>query len=379
MQSYQHTIKVERATAEIFTFNRKDGITEHQVLIHATDPHMTFNEQLKSIIDCYQQLRHAVNAEAIFKRYFLSDAANQAQKVINADDNLCARSVIQQTPLNGTKIALWIIMWTDMKVTQNESGLYEASHGQYRHFFNGSAHVATGNSECQTKSLLNEYIAQLKKEECDIADNCIRTWLYVNDIDNNYHGMVKARNEIFHANGLTPQTHFIASTGIGGRQAEGKVSVQFDNYAIDGIIPEQVHYLYASDNMDSTSEYGVSFERGTMIDYGDRRHVFISGTASINNKGEVMYIGNIRRQTQRMLDNVKALLHEADCDFCDVGVMLVYLRDSSDYQVVKEIFEKQFHGKPYIILHAPVCRPTWLIEMECMAVKAIDNDRYETL
>ena len=104
MQSYQHTIKVERATAEIFTFNRKDGITEHQVLIHATDPHMTFNEQLKSIIDCYQQLRHAVNAEAIFKRYFLSDAANQAHHLRYSKHQQQRRSDVywQHSPTDAT-------------------------------------------------------------------------------------------------------------------------------------------------------------------------------------------------------------------------------------------------------------------------------------
>ena len=97
--------------------------------------------------------------------------------------------------------------------------------------------------------------------------------------------MVKARNEVFVTQGLTPQTHYIASTGIGGRHADKQVLVQMDTYAVLGIRQEQIHYLYAPTHLNPTYEYGVSFERGTYVDYGDRRQVFISGTASINHRG----------------------------------------------------------------------------------------------
>ena len=55
-----------------------------------------------------------------------------------------------------------------------------------------------------------------------------------------------------------------------------KVTVQMDTYAVDGLKSEQIHYLYAPTHLNPTYEYGVSFERGTYVDYGDRRQVFIS-------------------------------------------------------------------------------------------------------
>lgn len=146
-----------------------------------------------------------------------------------------------------------------------------------------------------------------------------------------------------------------------------------DNYAIQGIQREQIHYLYAPTHLNRTSDYGVSFERGTRVDYRDRRHVFISGTASINNKGEVKYPKNIVRQTERMWENVEALLAEAECTFDDVCEMVVYLRDTADYGIVSDMYRERFPGRPYVIVHAPVCRPGWLIEMECMAVKQVNN------
>ena len=101
----------------------------------------------------------------------------------------------------------------------------------------------------------------------------------------NYAGVVKARNEVFVTQNLTEKTHYISSTGIDGRHADPKVLVQMDTYAVAGMQPEQIHFLYAPTHLNPTYEYGVSFERGTYVDYGDRRQVFISGTASINNKG----------------------------------------------------------------------------------------------
>jgi enamine deaminase RidA (YjgF/YER057c/UK114 family) len=113
-----------------------------------------------------------------------------------------------------------------------------------------------------------------------------------------------------------------------------------------------------------------------MMEYGDRSHVFISGTASINNKGEVMYIGNIVKQTERMWENVEKLLEEAGTTYDDVMQIIVYLRDTADYATVKEMFDKRFPDKPTVITLAPVCRPTWLIEMECIAVAPNSNGKY---
>ena len=178
---------------------------------------------------------------------------------------------------------------------------------------------------------------------------------------------------MFFTQGLTVNTHFIASTGIGGRQQDPNVLSQMDNYAIAGIQPEQIHYLYAPTHLNRTSDYGVSFERGTRVDYADRRHVFISGTASINNKGEILHAGDIVKQTERMLENVQTLLAEAECTFDDVSEMIVYLRDVADYELVRRVYAERFPDKPVVIVHAPVCRPGWLIEMECTAVKGVSN------
>jgi enamine deaminase RidA (YjgF/YER057c/UK114 family) len=367
-------IEFQGARAEVSCFDNGTEVREYHAMIHATDLRQPFAKQLEDILTAYGELieTHLSGAHAVFKRYFLSDPTNQADEVVVNDVTDCAKSIIGQAPLDGTKVALWVYLMTSVKTGVTGSGLYEVAHGQFRHLWNGSAHNLAANSEYQTRLLFNEYNMQLLQEECTLKDNCIRTWFFVNDIDLNYGGVVRARNQFFFTQGLTQHTHFIASTGIGGRQQDPNVLSQMDNYAIAGLQPEQRHFLYAPTHLNRTSDYGVSFERGTRIDYADRRHVFISGTASINNKGEIMYPKDVVKQTHRMWENVEALLKEADCTYDDVCEMVVYLRDTADYLLVSELYRERFADKPYVIVHAPVCRPGWLVEMECMAVKATE-------
>ncbi len=380
MQNKEQHITFANAFADIFEFDNQTEVREYHVMIHASSPRHTFGQQLEAVLDAYGQMLEGPlkGAQAVFKRFFLSDAANQADEVVASDVTDCAKSIVEQPPLDGTKVALWCYLMTSVYTSIGNSGLYEVRHGQFRHLWNGSAHNMAANSEYQTRLLFNEYNMQLLQEGCTMKDNCVRTWFFVHDVDLNYGGVVRARNQFFFTQGLTANTHFISSTGIGGRQQDPNVLSQMDNYAIAGLQPEQRRFLYAATHLNRTSDYGVSFERGTCIDYADRRHVFISGTASINNKGEIMYAKDIVRQAHRVWENVEALLSEAGCTYDDVAEMVVYLRDLADFIVVSDLYKERFPGKPYVIVHAPVCRPGWLIEMECMAVKSVQQPSLPT-
>lgn len=370
-----------RTFTDISKFETERGVSEYHVMIQVSDTHLTYAEQVNEVLAAYSSLVRGElqGAVAVFKRFFLSDAANQADYLIaqETESSDCPISVVEQPPLNGAKIALWVYMQKGVQTKVLPNGLFEVSHGGYRHLWMAGSCNKAATSEYQTRLILNEYVMRLAEQGCLLADHCIRTWFFVQNVDVNYAGVVKARNAVFVTQNLTDKTHFIASTGIAGRHAEAEVMVQMDAYAVDGIRKEQVHYLYAPTHLNPTYEYGVSFERGTYVDYGDRRQVFISGTASINNKGEVLYPGDIRRQTSRMLENVEVLLREAECSFDDVYHQIVYLRDIADYETVKGIFDVRFPDIPKIFLLAPVCRPGWLIEMECMAVRRITNPDYQ--
>lgn len=371
------------ANVRLFAFDGGNGVNEYLCMFTVHNPELTFKEQLNELLACCRhiqetnfegQLGDLDTAKVAFKRYYLSDAANQVDelKSVTGDEG-CAVSMVQQSPLAGAKVGMWTYLMTGTVNRKIEEHLYQVSHDGYDELWATQNTAPGASSYQQTYAILSDYADHLRRQGCTLADNCIRTWLYVNDIDNQYAGVVRARNDVFDQEGLTEHTHYIASTGIGGRDADHNVYCKMNAVAIKGIRQDQIHYLYALDHLNRTSDYGVRFERGTYVDFAGRRRVYISGTASIDNKGMVMYEGDIRQQVQRMWENIEALLKEAGCTFDNVAEFSVYLRDIADYAVVSKMYKERFPDTPYIILHAPVCRPGWLIESECIALKKIEN------
>jgi enamine deaminase RidA (YjgF/YER057c/UK114 family) len=197
----------------------------------------------------------------------------------------------------------------------------------------------------------------------------VRTWLFVENIGANYEGVVAARRECFREHGLTPETHFIASTGIEGTGAEPRAKVMLDAHAIAGMQPGQITFLAAPDHLSPTHVYGVTFERGTQVAYRDRTHVLISGTASIDPQGRMLHAGDVSRQLDRALENVDALLREAGATLRDLGVLIAYIRDPSDQAIVREQLRACCGAAPCEVVVAAICRPGWLVEVEGVAIR----------
>lgn len=311
----------------------------------------------------------------VFERYLLSDIANQIGLSQRYTDGMAAVSHIKQEPLDGSKLALLTYFQIGTKVIRSGDTTIVAHNG-YTHLWTTDMMTEEGDSYLQTHKLLFDYEAMLQQHGANLADNCLRTWFFVRDVDSNYAGLVKGRKEHFDHIGLTPQTHYVASTGIDGSPAKGLAKVQFEAVSAKGLLREQVRYLQALSHLNPTYEYGVTFERGTSVTYGDRSHVWISGTASIDNKGQILHEGDVSKQTHRMWENVEMLLKEGNATYDNVAYMIVYLRDIADYGTVKALYDKRFADKPKVIVHAPVCRPGWLIEMECVAIVPTVDSRF---
>lgn len=347
------------------------GSREIHAIITVNRPKLSFSEQLREVEHELEAFLRdgAEGMSPVFMRWFLSDAANQAHAI--SKEYNCAMSIVEQAPLDFTKVALWVWLIEDVEVEVWPGGAFAVTHGEYTHLFEGSRCRPGEDSHRATYGMLSSTEKRLRELGGSLKDNCVRTWFFVQNVDVNYSGVVSGRNALFNECGLTRHTRFIASTGIGGRHADRGVTVQMDSYSVKGLREGQMKMINAPEYLNPTYEYGVAFERATSVDYGDRRHVFVSGTASIDNKGDVVWEGDIRRQTLRMWTNVEALLKSAGCGWDDVGHMLVYLRDPADSPLVREMFEVRFPDVPYVILLAPVCRPGWLVEMECMAMKPV--------
>lgn len=118
-----------------------------------------------------------------------------------------------------------------------------------------------------------------------------------------------------------------------------------------------------------------SFSRGMRIDLNGLTILLISGTASIDENGQSVHIGDFRAQMRRTLANITGLLTAEGCTWHDIVRTTCYLRDiERDYDAFNEertTFYKEQGLDPLPAstgIQAILCRPELLIEIEAIAM-----------
>ena len=121
--------------------------------------------------------------------------------------------------------------------------------------------------------------------------------------------------------------------------------------------------------------YGSAFSRGLRIHLNGLSILLISGTASIDDEGNTVHVGDFRRQTRRTFDNITGLLAAEGATWKDIVRTTCYLRDiERDYKAFNEertAFYKQQGLDPLPAstgIQAILCRPDLLIEIEAIAM-----------
>jgi len=385
-RSFESEAGTAPASVHLSRFCGESGVEEMHLVVRPTRK-VAFATQLDAVFNAYRRALVDLGIDmrtAVFRRFFCSDLVNQAAALDTRPfsnprtvDPPCAVSWVQQPPASPGSVVLWAYHMHDPASspdTRPEGSTLTLQRGSLSHrWTTGIACPATDSPYDQTKAVLSEYDACLRSCGLTLADHAIRTWIFVRDIDSDYAAMVAARREFFATRGLTPKTHFIASSGIEGAHANPSAKVALDAYAIGGLQPDQIEFLSAPDHLSPTYRYGVTFERGTSVAYRDRKHVILSGTASIDREGRIVYPGNMVRQLERTLENMSALLHSAGATIRDMGYFIVYVREAADAESARRLMLERYPETPTVIVTGPVCRPGWLIEVEGTAVIPASN------
>ncbi|MCZ7582608.1 MAG: Rid family hydrolase [Deltaproteobacteria bacterium] len=82
----------------------------------------------------------------------------------------------------------------------------------------------------------------------------------------------------------------------------------------------------------------VPFSRAFRVDIKDVTILFISGTASVDEAGRSIHIGDIEAQTKRMFKNVTTLLEAEGATWNEVVRTTFYHRDiDRDYEIVSKL------------------------------------------
>jgi len=145
--------------------------------------------------------------------------------------------------------------------------------------------------------------------------------------------------------------------------------------------PVEKHAITNLRVLNEAYDYGKpsSFSRGLRIDLNGLAVLLISGTASIDEHGQSIHIGDFRAQLRRTIHNITALLESEGATWKDIVRTTCYLRDiERDYAAFNEertAFYRQQGLDPLPAstgIQAILCRPELLIEIEAIAMFRTD-------
>ena len=142
-----------------------------------------------------------------------------------------------------------------------------------------------------------------------------------------------------------------------------------------GNAPIEKRAITNLDALNEAYDYGSAFSRGMRIDVGGVAVLLISGTASIDQQGRTVHVGDLRAQTRRTFQNIADLLAVEGATWKDVVRTTCYLRDiERDYKVFNEertTFYREQGLNPLPAstgIQAILCRPDLLVEIEAIAM-----------
>ena len=140
--------------------------------------------------------------------------------------------------------------------------------------------------------------------------------------------------------------------------------------------------IHAAAVLNEAFEYArpSSFARGIRFDLGDKTMLMISGTASIDEAGRTIHVGDFRAQLWRTYRNITELLAAEGATWHDVVRTTCYLRDIErdyrDFNEVRTTFFTWLGLDPLPAstgIQARLCREDLLVEIEVIVVMPADR------
>jgi 2-iminobutanoate/2-iminopropanoate deaminase len=133
--------------------------------------------------------------------------------------------------------------------------------------------------------------------------------------------------------------------------------------------------ITAPDVLNDARSYGSSFPRGLRLDFGSVTVLLISGTASIDDAGRTIHVGDFGAQCWRTYRNITTLLSSEGATWHDIVKTTCYLRDiERDYEPFNKIRSAFFDWMGLdplpasVGIQARLCRSDLLVEIEAVAI-----------
>lgn len=125
-----------------------------------------------------------------------------------------------------------------------------------------------------------------------------------------------------------------------------------------------------------------SFSRGLCLNFNGYKVSLISGTASVDEKGRSVHIGDFRAQCWRTYGNITSILTAEGMTWHDIVRTTCYLRDIErdydDFNEVRTAFFNWLRLDPLPAstgIQARLCREDLLVEIEAIAIAPANNSK----
>jgi len=95
--------------------------------------------------------------------------------------------------------------------------------------------------------------------------------------------------------------------------------------------------------------------------------VFVAGQLAVNPETNELELGDVRSETRRTLENIRAILEAAGSSLHDVVRVGIFLADMNDFQAMNEVYREFFPEDPPARTTVGVTMPKIKVEMDCIA------------
>jgi enamine deaminase RidA (YjgF/YER057c/UK114 family) len=191
-----------------------------------------------------------------------------------------------------------------------------------------------------------------------------RTWFHIADLADWYSDLNAVRNELFARCEIGDKVAPPASTSIQGFHPAGAPCFM-ELLAVKTDGAERPFRPLQPLRQCEAWEYGSAFSRGMVVQLGDQQLITISGTASIDTKGQSIHQGDPRGQMLATIANIEHLLSLEGLSLQSTVWQSLYFKDSDTYQCWRELEKSgsvpELHG-PRLV--ADSCREELLFEIE---------------
>ena len=86
--------------------------------------------------------------------------------------------------------------------------------------------------------------------------------------------------------------------------------------------------------------------------------LFASGQVALDPRSNEFVAGDIRQQTERVLENIKGILEAGGVNLHHVVKTTVFLKDMNDFAAMNEVYGRLFHSRSARPLHRPGRAPS---------------------